>query len=103
MTLTIVITITGSIFSLLFIVIGYFLKTVHNDVRINTSDNGKLKGKVELLEQKSSSDLKLMQEMTQMELRTMASSISILSANVNSLVMVLAKQNIITKSNDIHE
>ena len=34
-------------------IIGYFLKMIHADVRNNTESLGKLKGKLELVEQES--------------------------------------------------
>ena len=48
-TITIALFITGSIFT----IFGYFLKIIHGDVRKNTEEQGKLKGKIELVQQES--------------------------------------------------
>lgn len=83
-------------------IVGYFLKIVHNDVRTSTSEIGKLKGKIELIEQKYVSDINLLKEITQMEIKNtqteiknMAFNINKLSKNVNLLVLALAKKNIV--------
>ena len=50
-------------------IIGYFLKVVHNDVRSNTESLGKLKGKIELVEQESRLKYQAIQEQTQLEIK----------------------------------
>ena len=50
-------------------VIGYFLKIVHSDVRKNTEEQGKLKGKIELVEQESRLKYQAIQEQTQLEIK----------------------------------
>jgi hypothetical protein len=68
-------------------VIGYFLKIVHNDVRKNTEDAGKLKGKIELVEQESRLKYQAIQEQTQIEIKNLAKSVAELSEAVKQLIM----------------
>lgn len=68
-------------------IIGYFLKIVHNDVRKNTEDQGKLKGKIELVEQENRLKYQAIQEQTQLEIKSLARHISELSDAVKELVM----------------
>jgi len=91
-TLILTLTIAGGVILLLFGVIGFFLKTVHGDVRRNTGECGKNKGQLELIRQKQESDLKLVQETTQLEIRNMAEKVGELSTNVNTLVTALAEK-----------
>lgn len=95
----ILITITGSSISLLLLIMGYFLRIVHNDIRSNIAETGKLKGRLELVEQKATNDIKHLQEVSQIEIKNMAENISELSKNVNKLVIALAKRNIIDERN----
>ena len=69
-------------------IIGYFLKIVHNDVRKNTEEQGKLKGKFELLEQENRLKLQHIEENTQHEIRIMATKIGDLSDTVGELVRI---------------
>lgn len=98
-TTTILLTIAGSAFTLLLVIMGYFLKMVHNDIRSNIAETGKLKGRLELVEQKATNDIKHLQEVSQIEIKNMAENISELSKNVNKLVIALAKRNIIDERN----
>lgn len=67
-------------------IIGYFLKIVHGDVRKSTEDMGKLKGKIELVEQENRLKYQLIQETTQQEIKNMAVKIGELSDTVHELV-----------------
>lgn len=67
-------------------IIGYFLKLVHTDVRKSTEDMGKLKGKIELVEQENRLKYQLIQETTQQEIKNMAQKIGELSDTVHELV-----------------
>lgn len=98
-TTTILISVAGSAFTLLLVIMGYFLKMVHNDIRSNIAETGKLKGRLELVEQKATNDIKHLQEVSQIEIKNMAENISELSKNVNKLVIALAKRNIIDEKN----
>ena len=68
-------------------VIGYFLKIVHNDVRKNTEDLGKLKGKIELVEQENRLKYQAIQEQTQLEIKMLAKNVSDLSNAVKELMI----------------
>ena len=68
-------------------IIGYFLKVVHNDVRNNTESLGKLKGKIELVEQESRLKYQAMQEQTQLEIKNLARSVAELSDAVKQLIL----------------
>ena len=68
-------------------IIGYFLKMVHNDVRSNTEGLGKLKGKIELVEQESRLKYQAIQEQTQLEIKNLAKSVGELSDAVKQLIM----------------
>ena len=68
-------------------IIGYFLKMVHTDVRNNTESLGKLKGKIELVEQESRLKYQAMQEQTQLEIKNLARSVAELSDAVKQLII----------------
>jgi hypothetical protein len=68
-------------------IIGYFLKIIHNDVRKNTENLGKLKGKIELVEQESRLKYQAIQEQTQLEIKNLAKSVGELSDAVKQLIM----------------
>lgn len=68
-------------------IIGYFLKMVHNDVRTNTEGLGKLKGKIELVEQESRLKYQAIQEQTQLEIKNLARSVAELSDAVKQLII----------------
>ena len=68
-------------------IIGYFLKMVHNDVRNNTEALGKLKGKIELVEQESRLKYQAIQEQTQLEIKNLAKSVAELSDAVKQLII----------------
>lgn len=104
---TLFFSVTGSLLIILLGVIGYFLRIQHKDIRRAIEELGKLKGKVELLEQKANSDYKLLQQQTQADIKlvqkeigTMARSVGSLSANVEKLLLYLAENNIIQSNGD---
>lgn len=68
-------------------VIGYFLRMIHADVRKNTEDLGKLKGKIELVEQESRLKYQAIQEQTQLEIKNLAKSVHELSEAVKQLLI----------------
>ena len=68
-------------------IIGYFLKIVHNDVRRNTEEQGKLKGKIELVEQEARLKYQAIQEQTQLEIKNLAKNVSDLSTAVKELMI----------------
>jgi len=71
------------------VIIGYFLKIVHSDVRKNTEDLGKLKGKIELVEQENRLKYQAIQEQTQLEIKMLAKNVSDLSNAVKELMIKL--------------
>ena len=68
-------------------VIGYFSRMIHTDVRTNTESLGKLKGKIELVEQESRLKYQAIQEQTQLEIKNLAKSVGELSDAVKQLIM----------------
>jgi hypothetical protein len=69
------------------LIIGYFLKIVHTDVRKNTEEQGKLKGKIELVEQEARLKYQAIQEQTQLEIKNLARHVSELSDAVKEFVL----------------
>jgi hypothetical protein len=68
-------------------IIGYFLKIIHNDVRKNTEELGKLNGKIELVEQESRLKFETIQMQTQLEIKNLAKNVSELSDAVKQLIL----------------
>jgi uncharacterized protein YsxB (DUF464 family) len=69
------------------LIIGYFLKIIHTDVRKNTEEQGKLKGKIELVEQEARLKYQAIQEQTQLEIKNLARHVSELSDAVKEFVL----------------
>jgi ABC-type antimicrobial peptide transport system permease subunit len=67
-------------------IIGYFLKIVHSDVRKNTEEQGKLKGKIELVEQEARLKYQAIQEQTQIEIKNLAKNVGDLANTVRELI-----------------
>jgi hypothetical protein len=67
-------------------IIGYFLKIVHTDVRKNTEEQGKLKGKIELVEQEARLKYQAIQEQTQIEIKNLAKNVGELADTVRQLI-----------------
>ena len=89
---------------IIFGIIGYFLRTLHSDVKTSiteqahnyskmSEDIGKLKGKIELVEQEGRLKYQLVTETTQQEIKNMASKIGELSDTVGQLVNVQLRAN----------
>jgi hypothetical protein len=68
-------------------IVGYFLRIIHNDVRKNTEELGKLKGKIELVEQESRLKFETIQMQTQLEIKNLAKNVSELSDAVKQLIL----------------
>jgi hypothetical protein len=68
-------------------IIGYFLMIVHSDVRKNTEEIGKQKGKIELVEQEARLKYQAIQEQTQLEIKNLAKNVSELSSAVKQLIL----------------
>ena len=73
--------------SLVFGIFGYFLKMIHGDVRKNTEEQGKLKGKIELVEQEARLKYQAIQEQTQLELKNLAKSVGDLTETVRKVII----------------
>ena len=86
-------TIAGAIMLLLFSIIGFFLKIVHGDVKKAVEEVGKNKGRIELVEQQLTSDVKRIEQMTQLELRNLADQVGKLTTNVQMLVQTQLEQH----------
>ena len=84
---TITITITLFITGTIFCIFGYFLKMIHGDVRKNTEEQGKLKGKIELVQQESQIKYQALQELTQLEIKNLAKQVGELSDAVKMFVL----------------
>ena len=89
---TFLLTVAGCIILLLFGIIGYFLRIVHADAKKAVEDCGKNKGKIELLELQLTSDVKRIEQTTQLELRNLADTVGKLSHSVEQLVQIQLKQ-----------
>lgn len=81
--ITIIIFIASSIFA----IFGYFLKMIHSDVRKNTEEQGKLKGKIELVQQENQIKYQALQELTQLEIKNLAKNVSELSDAVKLFII----------------
>jgi hypothetical protein len=98
--ITVILFISGTILT----IIGFFLRGAYNSInkQIETlalenqkriEDQGKLKGKVELLEQEHRLKYQLIEESTQHEIRIMATKIGDLSDTVGELVRIQMNSN----------
>jgi hypothetical protein len=92
-TLTITLFVAGTILT----VFGFFLKTAYNDARKDidllfendhkrAEELGKLKGKIELVEQEARLKYQAIQEQTQLEIKNLARSVGDLTDTVKQLI-----------------
>lgn len=86
-TITLILFISGTIFA----IFGYFLKMIHGDVRKNTEEVGKLKGKIELVQQETQIKYQALQELTQLEIKNLAKNVGELSDAVKMFVLNKSK------------
>lgn len=89
---TLVLTVGGTIIMMAFAIIGFFLKSIYFDLRKAIEDNGKNKGRIELVESKANSEISKLNETTQLEIKNLTQTVGELSRNVNTLVQSLAKR-----------
>ena len=93
-TLTIVLFIAGSVFG----IFGFFLRTAYMDTRKDVEflitnytkmneELGKLKGKIELVQQENQLKYQAIQELTQLEIKNLAKNVSELSDAVKQLIL----------------
>ena len=85
--------VAGALIVLLLGILGYFLKIVHSDVKTAIVEAGKNKGRIELVEQQLNSDVKRIEQYTQLELRNLAQNVNRLSASVEQLVEMQLRRN----------
>lgn len=88
----IIVTIVGTVIMMAFGIIGFFLKSIYGDLKKAVEDNGKNKGRIELVESKANSEISKLTETTQLEIRNLTQNVSELSKNVNNLVQSLASK-----------
>lgn len=92
--LTIILFISGSILT----IFGFFLRTAYLDTRRDidllmqtdqkrSEELGKLKGKIELVQQSSELKYQAIQELTQLEIKNLAKNVSELSDAVKQLII----------------
>ena len=92
--LTLILFIAGTVFT----IFGFFLRTAYLDARkdieilIQTDQKraeelGKLKGKIELVQQSSELKYQAIQELTQLEIKNLAKNVSELSDAVKQLII----------------
>jgi hypothetical protein len=60
---------------------------IHSDVRKNTEELGKLKGKIELVQQENQIKYQALQELTQLEIKNLAKNVSELSDAVKLFII----------------
>jgi len=80
--------ISGGLIGILLLILGYFLKIIHNDTKKAIEEVGKNKGRIELVELQLNSDVKRLEQTTQLELRTLAQTVTKLSTSVEQLVQI---------------
>lgn len=92
--LTITLFVAGAILT----VFGFFLRTAYNDTRKDiellmqnqtksSEELGKLKGKIELVQQENQLKYQAIQELTQLEIKNLAKHVSELSDAVKALII----------------
>jgi len=84
-----IISVMAGIIVVCFTIIGFFLSKIVSDVKSNTSNIGKNKGKIELVEQQQKSDTERIEKMTQLELKVLGERVGDLSDNINILVKAM--------------
>jgi hypothetical protein len=79
-------------------IFGFFLRTAYNDTRKDiemlilndtkaSEELGKLKGKIELVQQENQLKYQAIQELTQLEIKNLAKNVSELSDAVKALIL----------------
>jgi hypothetical protein len=89
-----VLSISGVLLLLMLSTIGFFVARLISDVKRASIEVGKNKGKIELVQQQQINDVKRIEERTQLELANLTKNVCLLSDNVNTLVLSLAKKNV---------
>ena len=89
---------TTSIVSILLTIVGFFLKRVLDDVKRLVDENGKNKGRIELVEQQQVNDARRIEVMTRLELKVMNEKVNIMTEKIGDLaknvqILVFEKKN----------
>ena len=110
-TLWLVLGISGTAILLLIGVVGAFLraymKTIHDDVKTNTGECGKNKGRIELVEQKQEQDKQHLEQMTQVQIQSLSTEVkaltgqvSVMTKEVRGLIRILAEEGLKNKNDE---
>lgn len=97
-TLWFIIGIAGTVILICFSIIAFFLSRIVSDVKTCVEENGKNKGRIELVEQQQANDVRRIEQMTQMEIKVMSGKIGDLSDNVK-LMSEIFMQNMVNNKN----
>ncbi len=89
-----VLSISGVLLLLMLSAIGFFVSRLISDVKRASIEVGKNRAKFELVQQQQINDVKRIEERTQLELANLTKNVCLLSDNVNTLVLSLAKKNV---------
>lgn len=85
-TLWFIIGIAGFLIAILITILGFFIARIINDLKTSIEENGKNKGRIELVEQQLQNDVKRIEQMTQFELKFMSEKVGELASSVNKLI-----------------
>lgn len=84
-----------TVITVLMSVIGYFLKSLHTDLKTVVEEQkkiietqGRLKGKIELVDNESRFKYEAIEKMTQLEIKHLAEQISELTSSVKKLIEI---------------
>lgn len=86
-------TISSTVIGVLIAALTFFLVRIISDVKMNTENIGKNKGKIELVQQKQESDVEKIEKMTQLEIKALSREVNTLSSSVNTLVGILTEKS----------
>lgn len=69
----------------LMLIIGYFLKMIHSDVRTNTTETGRNKGKIEQLQIQINNEREMRQEQLNSQYKQISTSIEALQRSIETI------------------
>jgi uncharacterized protein YoxC len=87
-------TLSGSIISIMMIILGFFLSKLVADIRKCIEETGKNKGRIDLIAQQQQNDVKRIEETTQTEIRSLSKNVQTLSVSVQNLVTIVAEGSV---------
>lgn len=85
---------SGSLMSLLLLVIGFFISRLISDLKKVVEDTGKNKGRIDLVAKQQENDIKRIEERTTLELCSLTKNVRNLTENVNNLISILAENGV---------